>query len=66
MAAAAAIMTLTIFLGVAELDVRQIWGAALVTIVGMMLAGYGIALLCNHRARSAYVAEYHRLNKTYH
>jgi hypothetical protein len=65
MAATAATMTLIIFVAVAELDIGQVWGAALVTIVALMLAGYCIALLCNHRARAAYVAEYHRLNRTF-
>jgi hypothetical protein len=63
-AAAVAALTLTLFLGLAELNLKHDWGAALMTVAAIMFVGYISALLCNHRAKSAYVAEHHRMNKT--
>ena len=63
MAAFVALISLAIFLFVAGLDVGQFWGAALVSIIAMTLAGYCAALLSNRKAKSSYIAEYYRLNK---
>jgi putative Ca2+/H+ antiporter (TMEM165/GDT1 family) len=58
-----ALISLAVFLGVAGLDIRQFWIAALVSITAMMLAGSCFTLLSNHKAKSSYIAEYRRLNK---
>ena len=58
-----ALISLAIFLGVAGLNIRQFWIAALWSVATMMLAGYCLALLANHKAKSAYISEYRRLNK---
>jgi hypothetical protein len=58
-----ALVSLAIFLAVAGLDIRQFWSAALVSVAAMMLAGSCFTLLSNHKAKSSYIGEYHRLNK---
>jgi putative Ca2+/H+ antiporter (TMEM165/GDT1 family) len=58
-----ALITLAVFLGVARLEIRQFWIAALVSVTAMMLAGSCFTLLSNHKAKSSYIAEYRRLNK---
>jgi hypothetical protein len=58
-----ALISLAVFLGVAGLDIRQFWIAALVSVTAMMLAGSCFALLSNHKAKSSYIGEYRRLNK---
>ena len=58
-----ALISVVIFLGLARLDMRQFWIAAPLSVATMMLAGYCLALLANHKAKSAYIAEYRRLNK---
>jgi hypothetical protein len=58
-----ALISLAIFLVVAGLDIRQFWFAALVSVAAMMLAGSCFTLLSNHKAKSSYIGEYHRLNK---
>jgi cell division protein FtsW (lipid II flippase) len=58
-----ALISLAIFLVVAGLDIRQFWIAALVSVAAMMLAGSCFTLLSNHKAKSSYIGEYHRLNK---
>ena len=59
----AALIGLAIFLVVAGLDIRQFWIAAFVSVAAMMLAGSCFTLLSNHKAKSSYIGEYHRLNK---
>jgi len=56
-------ISLAIFLGVAGLDIGQLWIAALVSVAAMMLAGSCFTLLSNHKAKSSYISEYRRLNK---
>lgn len=58
-----AVFSLTIFVFVAGLDVGQVWAAALASIIVTMLVGYCATLLSNRKAKSSYIAEYHRLNK---
>jgi hypothetical protein len=58
-----ALISLAIFLVVAGLDIRQFWIAAFVSVAAMMLAGSCFTLLSNHKAKSSYIGEYHRLNK---
>jgi hypothetical protein len=63
MSALSALITLAIFLGAAGVNLGQFWIGALVSITAMMLIGYFLALLRNRKAKSAYSAEYRRLNK---
>jgi hypothetical protein len=58
-----ALISLAVFLGVAGMDIRQFWIAALVSITAMMLAASCFTLLSNYRAKLSYIAEYRRLNK---
>lgn len=61
--ASVASISLVMFLMMAGLDIGQFWAPALASIIAVTLAGYGVILLSNYRARSSYIAEYCRLNK---
>ena len=61
--AARAFLVILAFLFAAGLDVRRFWGAGLVSITFVTLVGYCATLLSNRKAKSSYIAEYHRLNR---
>ncbi len=57
-----ALVSLAIFVGVGRLDIGEVWVAALVSILAMMLVGSCLAQLSNHKAKSAFIEKYRRLN----
>ncbi|MCC6778520.1 MAG: hypothetical protein IT537_18135 [Hyphomicrobiales bacterium] len=57
-----ATVSLTVFVLAAGLDIRELWIAALVSIVAISLVACGITHLGNHQARSAFIARYRQLN----